>query len=151
MTLSGNALAVPARFGELVLMRRRIFPLLAVGCLLAACVSFRDGPFVLLSGPFLNAVQAKDYQYRQASKSDLRSELGEPAEVRHHDGVEQWAYVSVRRRAGVERRGFMEKVTCWFIKETYVFSFTNERVSSVTTSSESWLATRADDPACVEP
>ena len=144
-------MAVPACLGESIFVSRRVLLIFATSCLLAACVSFRDGPFVPLSGPFVGAVQVKDYERRQASKSDLRAELGEPAEISENDGVDQWVYVSVRRRTGVERRGFTEKVTCQFIRDTHVFSFANERVSAVTTSSEVWRATGADDPECVEP
>lgn len=144
-------MAAPVFLGKLIFMNRRVLPALAIGCLLAACVSFRDGPFVPISGPFVGAVQAKDFERRQVSKSDLRTELGEPAEASGHDGVDQWTYVSVRRRTGVERRGFTEKVTCQFVRDTHVFSFVNERVSAVTTSSKVWQATGADDPECVEP
>ena len=151
MSLRRSALAASVYLGKLIFMNRRVLFALAISCLLAACVSFRDGPFVPLSGRFVGAAQAKDYERRQISKSDLRTELGEPAEVSGHDVADQWTYVSVRRRTGVERRGFTEKVTCQFVRDTHVFSFVKERVSTVTTSSKVWQATGADYPGCVEP
>lgn len=122
-----------------------------VCCLLTACVSFRDGPFLPISGPFLGAAQAKEYERRQLSKIELRSELGEPIDVVLRDNVEQWTYVSIRLRAGVERKGFAEEVTCQFVRDTHVFAFLNEHVSAVTTETEVWRSTSSDDPACAEP
>jgi hypothetical protein len=134
-----------------IIMRNRLFFIPAICCLLAACVSFRDGPFVPISGPFVGTAQAKEFERRQLSKVDLRSELGEPTEVDRRDDVEHWTYVSVRRRAGVERRGFAEKVTCQFVRDTHVFAFLNDRVSAVTTETEVWRSTGSDDPECAEP
>lgn len=150
MILRRSVSVAPAGQSD-VIMRNRLFLVPAACCLLAACVSFRDGPFVPISGPFVGAAQAKEYERRQLSKIDLRSELGEPTEVDRHGGVEQWTYVSVRRRAGVERRGFAEKMTCQFVRDTHVFAFLNEHVSAVTTETEVWRSTSLDDPECAEP
>jgi len=148
LILKKSALAAQANLSETVSVNIRTLIVIVAGLLLSACVSFRDGPFVPVSGPFIGAAQVKNYERERASKDELRAGLGEPAEIHQHDGADQWVYVSVRRRTGVERRGFDESVTCQFVRYTHVFSFVNGRVSSVTTSSEVWQATPEVDSQC---
>lgn len=148
MILKRSALAARANLSEAISVIRRTLIVIAAGLLLSACVSFRNGPFVPVSGPFIGATQSKNYEIRQVSKNELRVELGEPAEIREHASADQWIYVSIRRRTAVERRGFAEKVTCQFVRDTYVFSFINGRVSDIATSSKIWQSTPAADSRC---
>lgn len=117
---------------------------------LSACVSFRDGPFTPMSGPFVGIDQLKGLESRRASKSEIREVLGEPASVSGVESAEKWTYESVRRRVGVEERGFRKKVTCQFVRDTHEVSFADDQVVSIATTSKVWVTTSEEDRQCTD-
>jgi len=131
-----NGLLLPASFLALTM--------------LSACASFRDSPFTPMSGPLVGIDQLRGLESRRASKSEIREVLGEPASVSGAASAAKWTYESVRRRVGVEERGFKKKVTCQFVRDTHEISFAGDQVVSIATTSEVWVTTSEEDRQCTD-
>ncbi|AVP99107.1 hypothetical protein C7S18_18885 [Ahniella affigens] len=131
-------------------MRLRLMVLFILVLLSSGCVSYRDGPFVRIDGPALDAEQAQDLANRRVSVSELTSTLGDPEHVDRNDSGEVWRYVTTSRRVGTKERLFVERRTCQFVRTGYLFQVVDGAVVGVDTTQSAWITHGHSDPSCAK-